>query len=1352
LSLMLVFNDYLAAEERLLPVYNFRKIEGLTTEEIRSKVVRDYRGFIWFGTVNGLFRYDGYVAREYRNDPQNPYSLSSNCILSLLVDSQHRLWVGTSQTGLSLYDDAHDRFINFLPDQKDSSWSQSKSIKALMEDQSGDLWLAAQGIVHVNVTATTDLKDLESITGTIHFQSYPLGISHIQVNDLFQREDGKILVASDSGLIIFNPETNDFTRAQFNDSIGKQLDSIPLTCMLNDSHKNTWLGSRKNGVYRIDWNENKVWNYAHNLKTSCSCRFDGIYSIAEEKEGNIWISSKDGIYLLSPQSGQCIPYLTVDASLNLPSIHTDLSVDTTGTLWISFADGGVHWLSSRARRFPRYGIRDGSTSLPVSFKTVEVDKNGNCWLLSSKGLLYKINAGTLNVLKIVDIFSGKKPSSDHYTSFVDKNGVYWCGTWGLGLFRVDLQNSLVRNYGYSYGNGLTGTINFITAGSGNTLLLACNMGGIMEFDPVTEKFTKVVDINGSAWSVLCDRQGKIWISTITDGITIHDPKTGKSDHLRYDPTNPHSLSHDHVRFIHQDKAGRVWIGAGNDVDLWDPAIRSIKRYYNPEFSKSSFADPVGSDDHERVWIRFNRAGISMLKPATGVFTNFDVADGIGDKDMTNLADGKIMFIGDGGLNIFDPDSINLNRPAPPLVISRIVINNNLVPPPSPGGELKLSDFNYFLEFEFAAIDIDAPQLVRYECKLVGEDENWISLQDRRYVRYTNLHLHGLWTHALTVRAMSIRREWPDQRIDLQLGGSGLWRITIDLWAYVTLILVGIVASFIMMNQIHLKKQMKIEKFHINHITEIEQMKSRFFTNISHEFRTPLTLILGWIEKIGSKTNDKESQHSLSIMKSNAHQLLRLINQLLDLSKLEAGAMKLKVCLGNIVPVIKGVAYSFESSAGLRKIELNVRIEEEDIQIYFDKDKVEKILTNLLANAFKFTPDGGRIGVGIDCRGGSRSTLAENRWVDIIISDTGVGIPADKLPHIFNRFYQVDGSITREQGGTGIGLALVKELVEMHHGTISVTSQPEVGTEFIVSLPLGREHLQPDDIVEVRVEESKAELTPKATVSENMPTPDYETVPDQGIIRPIILVVEDNADVRQYIRENLLLSYQVIEAGDGSAGIAKALETIPDLIISDVMMPKQDGLELCRILKNDEKTSHIPIILLTAKAASENKIKGLQTGADDYLIKPFEPKELVTRVINLIELRRKLRKRFGTAIPLKAGEIAVTSMDDAFLKRAMSVVEQRMSDEKFDVEEFAKEMNMSRSQLHRKLTALTDQSAGDFIRYLRLQRALELLQKDAGEVSEIAYLVGFNDPSYFSKCFHHRFGKSPKEAKKTSKHT
>jgi len=550
-----------------------------------------------------------------------------------------------------------------------------------------------------------------------------------------------------------------------------------------------------------------------------------------------------------------------------------------------------------------------------------------------------------------------------------------------------------------------------------------------------------------------------------------------------------------------------------------------------------------------------------------------------------------------------------------------------------------------------------------------------------------------------------------------------------------------------LKQFRLKRQMEIDHFQATHLAEVDRLKSRFFANISHEFRTPLTLILGPIEKIRALTPSKEIDQSLRMMKRNAHQLLRLINQLLDLSKLEAGAMKLQASLGNIVPVIKGVAYSFKSSAGLRKIDLNVSIEEEDIQIYFDKDKVEKILTNLLANAFKFTPDGGRIGVMVeivDRRGADNRAPTADKYSSVIITitDTGTGIPADKLPHIFDRFYQVDDSSTRQQGGTGIGLALVKELVEMHHGTINVTSQIRVGTEFTVSLLLGREHLRPDEIVEGKLEEGSTMMTGEEIGERTAIFPELETTPDHESGKPIILVAEDNADVREYIKENLSASYQIMEAGDGTAGIEKALDIIPDLIISDVMMPKQDGYELCRILKNDEKTSHIPIILLTAKAASENKIEGLQTGADDYLIKPFEPKELVVRVNNLIEQRQHLREKFSTGFVIKPGEVTVSSLDNSLLKRIMEVVEKKMGDENFSVEELAQSVCLSRRHLNRKLSALTNLSPTEFIQYMRLHRARNLLVKKAGSVAEIAFQVGFSSPSYFSSCFLKRFGFLP----------
>ncbi|MEK9136739.1 MAG: ATP-binding protein, partial [Bacteroidota bacterium] len=530
----------------------------------------------------------------------------------------------------------------------------------------------------------------------------------------------------------------------------------------------------------------------------------------------------------------------------------------------------------------------------------------------------------------------------------------------------------------------------------------------------------------------------------------------------------------------------------------------------------------------------------------------------------------------------------------------------------------------------------------------------------------------------------------------------------------------------------------------------------------------------------TSTSADELGRDMTLAERNAQRLLRLINQLLDLSKLEGGAMKLRASPGNIVPFVKGLASSFESSADMRRVAVSIHADRDEIEVYFDKDKMEKILTNLLSNAFKFTAERGEVRVSImrhperserslrakskDVQGmehastpsrldndGTALSMTRNGFVTISIADTGIGIPADELPRVFDRFYQVDSSQTREHEGSGIGLALTKELVELHHGSISVTSEVGKGTEFTVRLPLGMEHLKPDEIVVTEEDKKQVMSAPFVGAIPRLPGGQGESPlrVEAGESRtdkslPIVLIVEDNADVRAYMREYLVSGYDVQEAHDGAEGIEKAREIIPDLIISDVMMPKKDGYELCKTLKLDEKTSHIPIILLTAKAGTENKIEGLETGADDYLTKPFDAKELLVRVKNLIDLRRKLRERFSVGQVLKPGEIAVTSLDDQFLQKAMAIVEKQMCNEDFSVDDFAREVGMSRSQLHRKLTALTNQSAGDFIRYMRLQRAKDLLKQNAGTVSEIAYQVGFNSVAYFTKCFREQFGVVPSE--------
>jgi signal transduction histidine kinase/AraC-like DNA-binding protein len=536
------------------------------------------------------------------------------------------------------------------------------------------------------------------------------------------------------------------------------------------------------------------------------------------------------------------------------------------------------------------------------------------------------------------------------------------------------------------------------------------------------------------------------------------------------------------------------------------------------------------------------------------------------------------------------------------------------------------------------------------------------------------------------------------------------------------------------------------------LKEMDQIKSRFFANISHEFRTPLTLILGLVNKQIADPQSPPDQKDSATMKRNAHRLLELINQLLDLSKLESGELKLQAAKDDLLLFSKKLVSQFESMAAGKDIKLTFNgckvegdVSGQPIELYFDHEKILKVLTNLLSNSVKFTPEGGEIAVEVE---------AINNNAVIRVINSGDEIPADKLPRIFDRFFQVDAASNRKYEGTGIGLALVKELVEMHHGEVSVESKMKK-TTFSVKLPINSGYLSEDEIVEGRLENEDKDLemevgSQKSQVGKMMEDGSFkkersgnEIKGDRGLE---VLIVEDNNDLCSFIRNILNQDYKVIEAVDGIDGFEQAEAAIPDLIVSDVMMPRMDGYDLCKRLKTNEKTNHIPVILLTAKAARENKLEGLETGADDYLVKPFDEEELKVRIKNLISIRKKLQLKFQGEISLKPKEIKAPSVQQKFLEELKEIIEENIGNEQFGMEDLEKGIGMSRSQIHRKLKALTDQSATTFIRNYRLYRAADLLKQDAGNITEIAYQVGFNSQTYFSSCFHELFGCSPSEFK------
>jgi len=678
-------------------------------------------------------------------------------------------------------------------------------------------------------------------------------------------------------------------------------------------------------------------------------------------------------------------------------------------------------------------------------------------------------------------------------------------------------------------------------------------------------------------------------------------------------------------------------------------------------------------------------------------------------------------------------------------------------------------------FEYASPFFEGASMTEYQYFLQGYDKKWSEWTSETRKDYTNLD-YGRYT--FQVQAKNVYGVLSHKAV-FQFKILPPWNKTwwaFLLYAFFTFLLVYFIVKWRSW-RLHQEKQrleqvvkertkeinqknQQLEKQTIQlqeqseKLKELDQVKSRFFANISHEFRTPLTLIMGPLEQMLTEEEEKEQDRKerVKLMLRNSQRLLNLINQLLDLSKLDSGKMKLQAVRQNIISFLKGLTESFHFLAAQNKLDLTFHPEEEDITLYFDAEKLEKVICNLLSNAIKFTPAGGKITIKVKTNPTPAGNFPSGCAV-ILVADTGIGIPQEQLQYIFDRFYQAGIPGEHKQKGSGIGLALTKELVTLHHGEIEVKSSDRSegersGTEFALRLPLGKVHLKPEEIVDLSGITSQQQKTCEVPQLYAVEKEEEERDVKEKEIelemqeKEIILVVEDSRDVRKYIRGPLEKLYTVLEAVNGREGIEKAKEIIPDLIISDIMMPEADGYELCSVLKQDVLTSHIPIVLLTAKASEENVVQGLETGADDYITKPFNTKILMARIRNLIDLRCQLQQKMKRQMMLQPAEISVSSIDEEFIKELQVAIEKNLADPEFTVEELGKKLYMSRASLYRKIQALTGESPNHFIRNYRLKRAAQLLKENFGNVTEVAFEVGFSSSAYFTKCFKEQFQQLP----------
>ena len=1368
--ILVFFQAIVKSQTEVVQFEHYSLKEGLSQNTVYC-VLQDAQGFLWLGTADGLNRYDGYQFRVFRNDPNDYESISANRIFALCEDKTKSLWIGTYGGGLNKYERETESFTHYKNDPNDSSSLSDDEILTMYEDKFSVVWVGTDGGgLNKFIREKGKFKCYRNIPQDSN------SLSDDEVRSIYEDHLGQLWIGTNSGgLDKFIREKDLFIHYRHNSKNSESLSDDKVLSIYEDSFRNLWVGTGNGGLNKFDRAKDSFTHFTYNSANQYSISANRVFAILEDHSRNLWLGTMEGgLNKYIPEHNTFISYKSNPDYSNSISSNGIFSLfeDRTGVLWIGTYGGGVNKLDQSKEQFRLFRndpYDPNSLSNNGVFSICE-DRHGIIWIGTSSGLNKFDRNGKKFIAYHHNLLNTSSLSDDEVLSiYEDMSGELWIGTYGGGLNLFNRRINQFINFKNNPNDSTSLSANEIFSicedDLGN-LWIGTDGGGLNKFDKRKKQFTRYLNNPNDETSLSANRiftlykdvEGNMWIGTDSGGLNKLDSRTGKFIHYKYKPDDPTSLSNDGVLSICQSKTGTLWIGTyGGGLNKFDALTGKFKHYRIKDGLPSDVVYGILEDDAGNLWLSTNY-GLSKFNPATGAVKNYEETDGLQGNEFNQgsyckIKTGEMFFGGPNGFNFFSPDSIK-NNPYPPRIVitdfqllhkpisigydslfGRTILKKSI----SKTEIIELNHNDNIISFEFTALDFRNPTKNRYAYILEGFDEEWTHTDaSRRIVTYTNLD-PGEYT--LKVKGSNNDGIWNEAGTSLKIIINPPWWTT--WWAYtiygILIFLIIMVLRQYDLKRQRLKHQLELEHEHAEKLEELDQMKSRFFTNISHEFRTPLTLILGPAEKIISESVDANAGKQAGLIKRNANRLLDLINQLLDLSKIEAGKLKLEASLSNLSAFVKGIAEAFESLAERKDIDMRIHIEKQFIEVYFDKDKMQKIITNLLSNAFKFTKEGGQVEIKL--------FETEHNSAIISVRDTGVGISAEDLLKIFDRFYQSDSSVTRESEGTGIGLALTKELVELHKGIINIESKEGEWTEVKVELPLGKEHLKENQIVESEEEDLiDKEIFVGDYLPETSEIQDYELIKAD---KNIVLIVEDNYDVREFIRESIGHEFCVSEAMNGEQGLRKAEKFIPDLIISDVMMPKMDGYEMMRRIKQDEKTSHIPVILLTAKSDRDSRLEGLGLGADDYLTKPFDTKELMARIKNLIDTRILLQQKFssGTIVQKLKDKPGINPLDEKFINKIMSVIEAHLSEEEFSIEEISEEIGMSRAQIYRKLKALTGKSPSLFLRTVRLNKAQDMIQNKEFSISEISYKVGFSSPAYFSRCFKEEFGYSPSESSK-----
>lgn len=1303
-----------------------------------QKILQD-GDFLWVDVPNDLYRFNKKTSEftSFAKDTINPSKgIYSSLSSYMFIDRQGVLWITSSEVGddfeLNRFNKDTETFTHFINDSSDPESFVGKEVMSMMEDKDGIIWLATRGGGLLEITDKENGKFRQYVYDDKDSNS----IIHNNLIKVFEDTKGNIWVGGENGFSLFNKKTGKFS----NFRIPKQTKNPDRPNAIKDfiegENGEFWLLSWE-GFFHFQPSTKKLLHYLNNPDNQNSLSDNYVLNILIDQTGQLWVVTwHNGINRINPYTNS---FRRIQRNLKLKNSLSSNYVsrifsDSKGNFWAGcYVGGGLNKTKINSNKvykhFEHYlfDADDPNSISDNSINSIAEDKKQTIWIGTPRGLNRynaKDNSFTRFQHKPNDSTSISNNSIE--AIFEDSHGVFWIGTrYGLNI--MDRQSGKFTQF-VPHKNRLVAVV-----GAETRVIFEDSFGDLWF---------------GGSFLKKLNRKDTSFVSFFSDAVGLHD----------------FSLSG--VWNIAEDDSTNLWISTVRDgLYKYNRNDSSLTAFTTSQGLPSNKISTIEIDNKGYIWVS-SIHGLSRIDPIDYSINNYDDADGLLglefiDRSSYKDKDGWLYFGTRHGINVFHPDSIKENTCIPPVYITSLTVAGNQKYFDKPLFEMQNIELNYNendFSFDFVALNYINPQKNQFAYMLEGYDKDWIYVGNKRTANYTNMS-PGKYT--FWVKASNNDGYWNEDGASLiVIIHPPFWRTW---WAYVIYVLTFFGLLYLVrrneIKKINLRQELEIKQVHTDQLEELNIEKNKFFSNISHEFRTPLTLILGPLDRFIGKLKTEEEKQELNLVRRNARRLQTLINQLLSLSKLESGKMKLRAQSENIVKLTKLFLQSFHSMAHDKGIKLEFESDSEEYMICVDTLKFEKVVNNLLSNAFKFTERGGKLKLSIRNaeRESDKSSVENSRnGINILFSDTGIGIQKEDLPHVFDRFYQVDEQQMKTNLGTGIGLSLTKELIELHHGTITVDSEAGMGTTFTIFLPTGKDHLSEDEIIETTngASEMDDELLNDDYLFVQDAVSKTELKTDLLCVHhlPLLLIVEDNDDMRSYIKSYLVNSYQILEASNGKEGAEIAIEQLPDLIVSDLMMPIMDGNEMTQQLKNDERTSHIPIILLTAKSSSASKLEGLETGADDFLTKPFDAEELLVRIKNLIEGRRKLRALLSqhigdvaqTRIIKDSSGKAMSKLDQQFLEKAKNLIDEHMANPDFSVEMLAQEMAMSRVQLHRKLKSLTDNSASDLMRNLRLKRAAELLKEGELNVTQVSYEVGISSLSYFAKAFKEQYGVTPSE--------